>query len=162
MKLLPYCALTVTMLVLTMTSKAVTPPNFKPLPSSLNQARETNYKRVENEYLIPFWQSGITGTFSGEKQANIHYRQFIHPKAKAKIVIVHGYSENLLKYQELAFDFYGENLSVYLMAARGHGKSQHMAEEPNIIHVDCRKLLLNKLTSRNQHLPSPTRIPKMF
>jgi lysophospholipase len=108
-------------------------------PGSASQYRlthEQQYDEVFERDIIPFWKRGEEGYFEGERGLKLHYRKFVNPEAKAGILLVHGYTESLVKYRELTYDLYRNGYSVYMYEHRGHGFSERMLAEKDVVYVD--------------------------
>lgn len=83
-----------------------------------------------------YWQTGIEGDFRGVGNINIKYRQFNLNDAKATVVIVPGTSETQIKYQEFIYDISKFGFSIFIYDQRGHGLSDRICGDPEIVHVD--------------------------
>lgn len=92
--------------------------------------------------ISPYFDSAITGQFTGKNRIGLAYRKFIptqlrsqqlHPHA---LVILSGRSEFMRKYSELIFDLRGLGYTVYIYDHRGQGESDRLLPEPRLGHVD--------------------------
>ncbi|MDO5040187.1 alpha/beta fold hydrolase [Clostridium sp.] len=63
------------------------------------------------------------GYFKGENNKDIYYEKYILPDEKGKIVISHGFTEFLGKYEEIIYYFLKNGYSVFGLEHRGHGRS---------------------------------------
>jgi lysophospholipase len=94
------------------------------------QIREENARvrrRWEKEAL-PYFFSGIHGTFQGQGGISIAYRKFdpaphTEERVRPALVILPGRGEPMLKYAEVVFDLKALGYPVYLMTHRGQGES---------------------------------------
>ncbi|MFW7378665.1 MAG: alpha/beta fold hydrolase [Oligoflexus sp.] len=82
-----------------------------------------------------FFASGVDGFFPSNQDMKVHYRYFVHPQEKMKIVVLPGRTESIFKYEELAFDFYQRGYSVYLIDWPGQGFSGRYIKDPHRGHV---------------------------
>ena len=99
-------------------------------------AQEITYDSDFQNSILPFWESGNEGFADGVASVPLRYKTFVNPNAKATIVISHGYSEDLLKYRELIFDFYQGGYSVVAFEHRGHGASGRIGKDPGMVHTE--------------------------
>lgn len=98
---------------------------------------EENYTWEMQNKILPYVskikQTGNFQTFDG---INLFYKKFEPQNINGTIVIVHGFSENTDKYNELIYYFLRENYAVYIYDQRCHGFSQKLLANPEAIHVD--------------------------
>src|SRR5437868_1750116 len=88
-------------------------------------------REVTDDNAVP---EGVTGTFTGVDNVSIAYKIVRHPQSVASVVILSGYTESYLLYDELIQDFYRQNYSVYIMDNRGMGLSGRLLSNPQIVH----------------------------
>lgn len=93
-------------------------------------------RQFEAVVLPWFKEQGISGRFQGERDVELYYRIYRHPKEKGAIVFSHGFSESHSKYAELAYNLYENGYSVYILDHRGHGKSGRETNNPVKVHVN--------------------------
>lgn len=92
-------------------------------------SENSNYKEIMDSTVQPYLNSVIeTGYFTGMENANIYYEKYILDNAKASVVISHGFSENLEKYDEIIYYFLQQGYSVFALEHRGHGRSTNLGE----------------------------------
>lgn len=97
---------------------------------------DENYESNMQKIVLPYIQQYcVEGTFNGYEDVSIHYKTYRHPKEKAKIVIQHGFTENISKYQEAIYYFLKNGYSVYAMDLRGHGHSEREVRDECKIYV---------------------------
>ena len=91
---------------------------------------EDNYATEMTEVVEPYIESvKETGYMDvGEEDFKIYYEKYVLPDSKASIVISHGYSESLEKYDEMIYYFLKSGYSVYGLEHRGHGRSGHLGK----------------------------------
>lgn len=70
---------------------------------------------------------------AGEK---IHLCTYRADHAKAAVVISHGYTESIIKYQEVIYYFLSHGYHVFMAEHCGHGKSYRLNDDPSLVHVD--------------------------
>jgi len=80
--------------------------------------------------------SSTTLEFTGVGDLPISYRIFTKPNARGKMVILSGYRETYLYYDELISDFLSHGYSVYIMDNRGMGESGRPLANKQIVHVE--------------------------
>ncbi len=97
---------------------------------------EDQYQEAYDSLIVPFYKEGIAGSLQGAKDIRIVTRSFTHASPLGTIIVAEGYSENLRKYAEVAYDLYREGYSVILFDHRGQGYSQRMIEDPHRAYID--------------------------
>lgn len=101
--------------------------------------REAKLPQYYRDYIEPLWTAGETayfdGVFEGDQAIRLRYHALHHPKPRASVVIIHGFGEQLEKYQETAYDFYQFGYSVYLYDQRGHGASDRLHSRNRSVFV---------------------------
>ncbi|MFW7380076.1 MAG: alpha/beta fold hydrolase [Oligoflexus sp.] len=97
---------------------------------------ESNFNHQFDTYVLPLWNKAEKGFFSGEDQANLFYAKYPHPNPKGNVLLVPGYSENSLKYRELAYNFYQQSYTVYTYDHRGHGFSDRLTGDREMVYVE--------------------------
>ncbi len=100
------------------------------------QISEASFTKDFEELILPFWKEGTSQILEGQKGVQIYTWRRIHPKAKAQIIISHGYSEQSLKYRETAYNFYQQGYSVFIVDHRGHGRSGRIGAQRYIVDVE--------------------------
>jgi lysophospholipase len=103
---------------------------------SLYAISELNFKKQYEDKVVPFFNQGLQGSFIGKAGIAINYRTFVVPEEKAKLVILPGRLEPLIKYSELIYDLKDLNYSVYILDHRGQGQSGRILKDPQIQYVD--------------------------
>lgn len=99
---------------------------------------EDNYDYEMSNVAEPYIDSiKKTGYINGVDDQSIYYEKYILEDAKASIVISHGYTENLEKYNELIYYFLKNNYNVFGIEHRGHGRSGSLGiADKTQIHVE--------------------------
>jgi len=96
---------------------------------------ESNYKNELQERLslIKEYQSeNYIPSFDGLK---LRYRYYYKQENKATIIIVHGFTEFLDKYEELCVYFFELGYNVFVYDQRGHGFSGRLVDDIQLAHV---------------------------
>ena len=74
---------------------------------------------------------------NGKNGCRLAYRHFTHhPTARELVIMVNGRAENILKWTELAYDFYQQGYDVLIFDHRGQGYSQHLLKDGEKGHLD--------------------------
>jgi len=89
-----------------------------------------NQKTIEN-----FWQNKVQQNTLAISDANLAYAYVIPEQAKYTIVISSGRIESLLKYKELIWEFYNNNIAVFILDHRGQGLSVRALKNTQIGHI---------------------------
>ena len=97
---------------------------------------ENDYQKNMEQIVLPFIKKfETTGYFKGVDDVNLFYRKFELDNPKASIVIVHGFTENTQRYNELIYYMLKQNYSVYIYDQRCHGLSDRLSEKYNMVYV---------------------------
>ncbi len=97
---------------------------------------ETDLEKDYARLVTPLFSLGTPGTLAGQRDLPLQYRAFPRKEGKGVVVIVAGYTESFLKYQELIYDLWNAGYGVYIMDHRGMGLSGRMLKNPQIVHVE--------------------------
>lgn len=81
-------------------------------------------------------QYANTGYFTSFDNQKMYYEYFKVARAKASIIIVHGYTEFTKKYYELTWYFMAMGFNVFLYDVRGHGYSYRHSDDIELTHVN--------------------------
>ncbi|HET9237859.1 MAG TPA: alpha/beta hydrolase [Oligoflexus sp.] len=100
-----------------------------------NRFTETELPEAFSEILNPFLNSAQSEAFIGTGGKSLQSYRWLRNDARAHILILTGFSENVLKYRELAYLFYQEGYSVHLYEHRGHGRSELLTDERQKMYV---------------------------
>jgi len=91
---------------------------------------EDNYKEKFINEVLPFYDQGTSGEFTGVDGIKIHYHSIRRDKKKA-FVIIPGRTEPTRKYAEVVWDLRDEEADFFLMDHRGQGYSERMLTDPH-------------------------------
>ena len=90
-------------------------------------------KTKAEPYLDARRESGFIETSDGKE---LYYENYRADEPKSSIVILHGVTESVSKYHELAYYFLNAGANVSLLEQRGHGRSYREVDNNMITHID--------------------------
>ena len=98
--------------------------------------RESNFTQFAFTELLPFFNQFPMQYFTGKNNVQIAYRHLTHAKSAVRklMILVNGRAENMLKWTELAYDFYQQGYDLLLFDHRGQGYSQRIIPQKG--HLD--------------------------
>ena len=98
--------------------------------------REPHFHQFALAELLPFFEQFPTQYLSGERNIKLAYRHLVQPESEVRklMILVNGRAENMLKWTELAYDFYQQGYDVLLFDHRGQGYSQRIIPQKG--HLD--------------------------
>ncbi|WP_105887957.1 alpha/beta fold hydrolase [Haemophilus influenzae] len=125
--------------------------------------REPYFHQFALVKLLPFFEQFPTQYISGKRNIKLAYRHLIQPESAVRklIILVNGRAENMLKWTELAYDFYHQGYDVLLFDHRGQGYSQRIIPQKGHLdefrfYVDDMAKIIEKVTAlfsySTQHL----------
>lgn len=89
--------------------------------------KEDEFLNIMESEIDPYLESIVeSGYFTGQEDASIYYEMYKVENSKGSIVISHGYTEGIRKYNELIYYFINMGYSVYGLEHRGHGNSTNL------------------------------------
>ena len=76
--------------------------------------REPHFHQFALAELLPFFEQFPTQYLSGERNIKLAYRHLVQPESAVRklMILVNGRAENMLKWTELAYDFYDRTLCL--------------------------------------------------
>ncbi|PJG85986.1 alpha/beta fold hydrolase [Conservatibacter flavescens] len=100
--------------------------------------REPQFCEFALKTLLPFAEQFPIQYLQGQRHVSIAYRHFTHdsPEVRKLLIIVNGRAENMLKWTEVAFDFYHQGYDVLVFDHRGQGYSQRLLADPEKGYID--------------------------
>lgn len=102
--------------------------------------KEEGYKEQMLSIVLPYNKERETDTYvertSGEK---IHLAMYKADQAKAVVVISHGYTESIQKYQEVIYYFLTNGYHVWMPEHCGHGQSYRLNTDKSLVVIDSYK-----------------------
>lgn len=108
--------------------------------------REEGYTETMEHTVLPYLRERVvSGSFERIPGENIVYRSFSADHPKADLVMVHGFTEGIDKFNEVIYYFLKEGFQVWQIQQRGHGKSVRLVDVPSLVHIDSFKALLDDL-----------------
>lgn len=88
---------------------------------------EENYEEDMKNIVEPYLENNLEyGYINGKEGINLYYEKYKVKDAKANIVISHGYTENLERYNEIIYYFLKNGYNVFGIEHRGHGRSGNL------------------------------------
>ena len=109
--------------------------------------RSEDYSRQMKTIVEPFLESSLkSGYFESRKDEPIYYEYHKADAPVGNVVIVHGFSECVKKYNESVFYFLKEHYSVFLIQQEGHGKSFRSVADLSKIQIPDYHDLVDDLT----------------
>ncbi|CBY81704.1 hydrolase [Haemophilus influenzae biotype aegyptius] len=125
--------------------------------------REPYFHQFALAKLLPFFEQFPTQYLSGKRNIKLAYRHLIQPESAVRklMILVNGRAENMLKWSELAYDFYHQGYDVLLFDHRGQGYSQRIIHQKGHLdefrfYVDDMAKIIEKVTAlfsySTQHL----------
>ncbi|CBW28960.1 alpha/beta fold hydrolase [Haemophilus influenzae] len=125
--------------------------------------REPYFHQFALAELLPFFEQFPTQYLSGKRNIKLAYRHLIQSESAVRklMILVNGRAENMLKWSELAYDFYHQGYDVLLFDHRGQGYSQRIIPQKGHLdefrfYVDDMAKIIEKVTAlfsySTQHL----------
>ncbi len=98
---------------------------------------EEDYIHVMNNENKTWRNNNVrNGNFTTRDKIKLNYYKAENPKARAAVIIVHGYCEFWGKYHEYAWYLWQAGYTVYFLEQRCHGYSEGKLPEADVIHID--------------------------
>ncbi|MGQ0287382.1 alpha/beta fold hydrolase [Pasteurellaceae bacterium 22721_9_1] len=99
--------------------------------------RESQFHHFLQQQLSPWLAPFPVQYIEGKKGCRLAYRHFLQTNGSDKLMIlVNGRAENLLKWSEVAYDFYHQGYDVLLFDHRGQGYSQRLLPHTEKGYID--------------------------
>jgi lysophospholipase len=105
-------------------------------PMALKLEREPHFNTFVTETLMPFWQQRQEWQFIGVDDIPIQCVRFTADEHDKAVVIVSGFLESYIKYQEVIYDFFNNGYDVFMFDHRGQGFSGRMLEKSEPVYVE--------------------------
>lgn len=96
---------------------------------------ETRLRKLHEEVLPYYEQSGQAGSFIGVDGVKIAHETFRHPGARSAIVFAPGRAEGSHSFMELFYDLRDQPYDIFVIDHRGQGASGRMLPDPLKGHV---------------------------
>ncbi len=74
--------------------------------------------------------------FYNKAGKRLRYKVYRADERGKSVLIIHGFSEFLEKYDEVIYHFLRAGLDVYLPEMQGHGYSDRLVDDPYLVHID--------------------------
>ena len=98
---------------------------------------EASYDAVMDGTVEPYLESVMTeGSFSGYGGVELKFRSYRAQDPERTVVILHGFTEGMPKFDELIWYFLGSGSNVFIYDQRGHGRSYRPVSDLTLTHVD--------------------------
>lgn len=98
---------------------------------------EENYDEDMDQMVLPYLDSyKQTGYLDGLENTSLYYETYVKEDRKGTIVLVHGLSENLEKYDEMIYYFLNMGYSVFAMEHRGHSRSGRLGMDETQVNIE--------------------------
>lgn len=98
--------------------------------------RENHFDVFVAETLKPFWQRREEWRFNGVDNIPIQCVRFTSPEHTKALVIISGFLESYVKYQELIYDFFQAGYDVFMLDHRGQGFSGRILQTRYQVYVE--------------------------
>ncbi|MBQ9848482.1 MAG: alpha/beta hydrolase [Clostridia bacterium] len=108
---------------------------FKP-QYKLDLIKESEYNEKMQEITELFDKCSNKGFLESFDGTKLNYEYFLCENATASVIIVHGFTEFIKKFYEMAYYFLNMGYNVFLYDQRGHGYSDRKVENTELTHVD--------------------------
>lgn len=116
---------------------------------------EQHYAQQMEQVLAQQQRSQLTGHFVGQGQQTLHYQHFPVHEPVASLLLVHGFSESILKFSELIHYFNGQGYEVFALEHRGHARSGRLGADSSQVHVDSWQYYVDDLQAFVQQIVRP-------
>lgn len=108
--------------------------------------KEENYQEMMETMVEPFLKERSQELFlKREQDRALHCVQYRAEDPRGVVLISHGFTESVEKYNEICYYFVKEHYHVYMPEHCGHGKSYRLTEDPSLVHVDHYERYVNDL-----------------
>lgn len=98
-------------------------------------SEDTYSECIQNE-VEPYLKTRMTEGTVKNGDISLAYRIYKAEDAKKSIVISHGFTEYMDKYNEVIYYYLKGGYDVYMMEHRGHGDSTREVEDTSLVYVD--------------------------
>lgn len=78
-----------------------------------------------------------SGSINAKNNCVIRYKYYQTENATATVVILHGFTEFMKKYEETVWYFLHMGCNVFIYDQRGHGTSGREVDDMSVAHVNC-------------------------
>ena len=92
--------------------------------------------RSNQEAIDNFWKTEVYQNTFTSSNTHLAYAYSIPEQAKYTIVISSGRIESLLKYKEIIWEFYNNNIAIFILDHRGQGLSERALTNTQIGHIE--------------------------
>lgn len=117
--------------------------------------RENNYQTFTHHLLTSFWLQRKEWHFIGKNNIVIQGVSFKKPSNDKVIIIVNGFNESYLMYQEVIFDLFHSGYDIITYDHRGQGLSERILDDSQRAYVDSFTDYVEDLTIFWQNIVEP-------
>ena len=93
---------------------------------------EEGYSEKMQTVVRPYLEARLE---SGDTTGGLYYEKYTADGADRTVVILHGFTESVLKFHEAAYYFLRDGANVCLLEQRGHGRSARDVDDLTLTHV---------------------------
>ena len=102
--------------------------------------KEKDYENTIENSVRPYLESiKDSGFMTSRYNHQIYYEHFFKEDAKGCVLILHGFTEGIVKYSEVIYTFLMQGFEVYMIEHFGHGSSTRYKE----VEADLSKVSVN-------------------
>ena len=99
--------------------------------------QEETYHEQMTTIVEPYLQKRMTEKYLEREEGKpIYCVRYKVRFPKGTVLISHGFTENLEKYQEVIYYFLKKKYQVYFLEHCGHGRSYRLVDDMSLVHVD--------------------------
>ena len=96
-----------------------------------------SFSEYMNETVMPFLDDRReTRQITTRDGKPLHCEIFNADTPRGTVYIIHGFTENAVKYSELIYNFLIRSVSVCIYEQRGHGRSYRPVQDKTLTHID--------------------------
>jgi len=96
-----------------------------------------SYAEFMTSQVVPYLDSRrVTCGVTTRDGKNLHCEKYAADDPRGTVFIVHGFTENAVKYSEAIYRFLTASFSVLIYEQRGHGRSWRALDDVTLTHVD--------------------------
>lgn len=133
--------------------------------SPLFAVSEMNYNQVLNDKVFPYFKNNfVEDQLTTQDGVTLKFTYSIKPNTKANLVLVVGWDESYLKYQEVLYDLKDLNYNIFVFDHRGQGLSEHLLPDPQKPYIGHFRDYVSdmKLFVESQVLPRAGALPNFL
>ncbi len=125
--------------------------------TSITCIDEENYKHTMTEIVEPYLDYIKTaGYISSFDNAKLYYEYYTVENPIGTVVISHGFTDALEKYNEMIYYFTQSGYSTYIVQHRGHGLSMRYTNDASLVYIDDFNTYVEDFDSFISSIVAPT------